>query len=490
MDADTLASLATPALMASRLGTSQRCRENKAHLPGCNCWKPARHLIEIDKVLTRAIAGFGPRIIVVQCPPRHGKSEYHSKWLPTNFAARFPDRRTILTSYESNFAASWGRKVRNNIDEHEATLGIKVSSSKSAANDWDIEGHAGGLITAGAGGALTGRGADLMILDDLIKNHDEALSEGVRDSRWEWWQSTASTRIEPGGLAVFVGTRWHEDDPQGRIIKQAMEGGDPITLIHLPALAEENDWLGRRKGQALWPERWSRAELLKRKRAIDRYWWLSLYQQLPGRHGSSEWPEDYFADHIWVDYLPERFEIGAIAVDPSKGKDARKGDFSAIVYVGVYNGCLYVDSTVRRRPSEEIIRDGINHAVKFGRAGLQGFGVETNQFQELLLPEFARELQNRKLPPLPFFELVNTVNKKLRISRLGPYFNRRKIRFLDTPDNRLLIQQCKSFTMKDRAGVHDDGPDALEMAIRTLIESVLGGNVRDDGLGDSLVKEA
>ena len=475
IDARLLAPLATPALMAHELSGGE--------------WQPANHLVAIDRVITRAMAGFGPRRIVIQCPPRHGKSEYCSKWVPTNFLTRFPEKRAILTSYEANFAASWGRKIRNNIDEHSNRLGISVSKGKSAANDWDLEGYGGGLITAGAGGALTGRGADLMILDDLIKNHDEALSDNVRESRWEWWQSTASTRIEPGGLAIFVGTRWHEEDPQGRVLRAAMEGGDPVTLIHLPALAEANDWLGRRPGQALWPQRWSRMDLLKRKRALAQYWWLSLYQQLPGRHGSSEWPESYFEDHIWTDVFPHQCEIGAIAVDPSKGKDAKKGDYSAIVYVGVYNGMIYVDSTVRRRPSEIIVTDGIDHATKHGRC-LQGFGVETNQFQELLVGEFSRELTLRSMPPLPIFELCNTVNKKLRIGRLGPYFNRKKLKFLDTPDNRLLIQQCKAFSMRDRAGVHDDGPDALEMAIRTLIESVLGGNVRDDGLGDSLVKDA
>lgn len=449
-------------------------------------WVPARHLMAIDREVSRAVMGYGPRILVIEAPPRHGKSEYTSKYLPTWLAAIQPNKNTILSSYEASFARSWGQKARDLVNEHSKTLGVSVSRSQSAANDWGIQGHSGGMKTAGAGGPLTGKGAHVFICDDLIKNHEEALSPTVRASHWDWWQSTASTRIEPGGLAILMGTRWHAEDLQGKVLTAAETGeGPPVLRIKLPAIAEDGDWLGRAPGDPLWPERWSLEVLHQRRKALDAYWWGSLYQQGPGRHGSTEWPDDYWGDHLWVNEMPASFERGAIGVDPSKGKNAKKGDYSSIEFAGVSKGLIYVDGTIRRRPSEQIVADGLDHATKYS-GSLHGFGVEVNQFQELLVGMFETQREERKLPPLPVCEITNTVNKKLRISRLGPYFNGRKIRLLDTPDNRLLIEQCKQFSMREISGVHDDGPDALEMALRTLIETH-GGEVRDDGLGDSLV---
>lgn len=469
----TLQKIATPALMAMTLSQGQ--------------WLPAPHLMAIDRELTRALSGRGPRIVVIEAPPRHGKSEYVSKHLPTWLAAAKPNWKTILTSYEARFAKSWGRKVRDQVEANSGLLGVKVDRFKRASDDWQLAGFEGGMKTAGAGGALTGSGAHVLIADDTIKNAEEALSPTIRHGLWDWWQSTAATRIEPGGLAILMQTRWHEEDLSGRVIAAAESGeGPPVNRIHLPAIAEDNDWLGREPGEALWPARWPIEVLRQKERALDRYWWESLYQQQPGRHGSTEWPEEYWGQHLWVDQMPEAFDFGAIAVDPSKGKHATKGDYSAIVFVGVKDGLLWIDSSVRRRPVEDIVRDGIDMALRHN-GSFHAFGIEVNQFQELLVGEYERQLAERKLTPLPIHTIDNRVNKKLRIGRLGPYFARLKVRLLDTPDNRLLIKQCSQFSMRDISGVHDDGPDAMEMAIRILVE-LQGGEIRDDGLGTSLVE--
>ena len=382
-------------------------------------------------------------------------------------------------SYEAGFARSWGRKVRANISEFEKDWGLRVSRSRSAADDWDLEGFDGGMLTAGVGGPLTGKGLDLLIVDDSLKNAEEALSPTIRESQWDWYQSTASTRIEPGGLTIFIQTRWHEDDLPGRVHRASEMGeGEPVLRLRMPAIAEEDDWLGRKEGEALWPERWPIEELRKRELSLDRYWWSALYQQAPGRHGSSEWPDEYFGEHIWETTIPERYDIGVVGVDPSKGKEGRRGDYSAIVFAGLKDGKLFVDSSISRRPTEAIVSDGIDFALRHAES-LHAFAIETNQFQELLVGEFERQVGDRGLSPLPIYTINNTVNKKLRISRLGPYFARKKIHFLDHASNRLLVDQCETFSMREVRGVHDDGPDALEMALRTLIE-LQGGVVRDD----------
>lgn len=181
---------------------------------------------------------------------------------------------------------------------------------------------------------------------------------------------------------------------------------------------------------------------------------------------------------------PDRFDLGAIAIDPSKGKDARRGDYSAIVFTGLSGGLLHVDSSLSRRPSEQIVSDAIDMAIQYGHS-LHAFGVEINQFQELLVGEFERQVEMRGLMPLPIHTINNTTNKKLRISRLGPYFARKRLFFRPHASNRLLIDQCRNFTMKDIRGVHDDGPDALEMSIR-LLNHLQGIETTDDGLGYSL----
>jgi predicted phage terminase large subunit-like protein len=451
-------------------------------------WKPAKHLLAVDRHIVRAVHGYGPRLIVIEAPPRHGKSEYISKWLVAWFLATFPRKRAVITSHEADFAKSWGRKVREVISEHSSAFGIKVCDDKAGAGDWEIDHFGGGLFTAGVCGSLTGRGADLLVIDDVIKNSEEALSPTVHDRHWDWFQSVASTRLEPGGLMIVMMTRWHAEDLSGRLLAEAAAGnGTPVYRIHLPAIAEEHDWMGRLPGEALWSARWPLQTLIARKAALSDYWWDAMFQQRPMQHGSFEWPAEYFGPHLWChrEDFPERFQLGAIAVDPSKGKDAKKGDYSGIGFAGLSDGHIWVDATLRRRPVEQIVSDGIDHAVKFAQS-LHGFAVETNQFQELLVGEFERQTKERRLMPLPLMMVNNTVNKKLRIGRLGPYFSRRKIKLLDTPDNRLLIEQCKSFTMRDVAGIHDDGPDMLEMAIRTLIE-LQGGTVTDDAFSTPLV---
>ena len=213
-------------------------------------------------------------------PPRHGKSEYVSKYLPSWFLGKNPDKRVILTSYEASFAASWGRKSRNLLEEHGHGFFQEVADSPSAADNWNIKGHEGGMSTAGAGGAITGKGAHLAIIDDPIKNAEEASSEVIRNKIWDWYQSTLYTRLEPDGVLILVQTRWHEDDLAGRLIRQAKNGeGEPWRILTLPAIREEN--------LALWPERYSLADLQRIRKAVGAYTWESLYQQNPTpREGS------------------------------------------------------------------------------------------------------------------------------------------------------------------------------------------------------------
>ncbi len=273
-----------PTLPANYLNELQWARAMPAGLAKIasnHQWELAPHLALINRKLLDVAAG-RVRRLAVTLPPRHGKSELISKYYPAWYLARFPDRRVILTSYEADFAASWGRKAKEVLqDWGKEIFGIEISEDSSAANRWDIKGHAGGMNTAGVGGPITGKGANLFIIDDPVKNAEESFSKTMRNKAWDWYRSTAYTRLEPNGAIILMMTRWNEDDMAGRILKEMKEGGDRWEIINLPAFAESNDPLGRKPGEALWRDRFNQAELEKIKRALGSYWFTTLYQQRP-----------------------------------------------------------------------------------------------------------------------------------------------------------------------------------------------------------------
>lgn len=138
---------------------------------------------------------------MVFMPPRHGKSELVSRYFPAWYIGAFPEKRIILASYEADFAASWGRKARNLLEEHGPSLfGVSVSKDSSAASRWDLEDYEGGMTTAGVRGPITGKGAHIAIIDDPVKNDQEAMSQTYRDATWDWYRATFSTRIQMQGL--------------------------------------------------------------------------------------------------------------------------------------------------------------------------------------------------------------------------------------------------------------------------------------------------
>jgi predicted phage terminase large subunit-like protein len=167
---------------------------------------------------------------------------------------------------------------------------VRLSDDSTAANRWHTP-EGGGMTTAGAGGALTGRGADLLIIDDPHKNAEEAYSAVHRERTWEWWTTTALTRLEPGAAVIVVGTRWHEDDLIGRILAHE---GEAWKVLRFPALAEEADPLGRAPGEALWPERYDVAALDRTRRGVGERAWEGLYQQRPFGDGTSFFKRAWF----------------------------------------------------------------------------------------------------------------------------------------------------------------------------------------------------
>jgi predicted phage terminase large subunit-like protein len=189
-----------------------------------------------------------------------------------------------------------------------------------------------------------------------------------------------------------------------------------------------------------------------------------------------EWPEDYFNESIWFESWPDGLVIKTMALDPSKGADSSRGDYSALVMLGVdRRGVLHVGADLARRSVSQIVADGVAHYRSFQP---DVFGVEANQFQELLGTEFESEFRRQGvLAPRPRL-IDNRVNKLVRIRRLGPYLAARRLKLkANSPGTQLLVDQLRDFP----AGDHDDGPDALEMAVR-LAEELAAGAANHDGL--------
>lgn len=425
-------------------------------------WMMAPHLEVLNRKLVDVAESRINRLIV-SMPPRSGKSELISKYLPAWYLGRYPDRRIILTSHESDFAASWGRKVRDIIDEHGREIfGIAVRPDSSASNRWDIAGRAGGMITAGVGGAITGRGANILVIDDYLKNAQEAHSPTVRENHREWWRSTAYTRLEPGGAAVIVATRWGNDDLIGWLIKEEPETWE---VINFPALAGDDDPLGREPGEALWPERFDRAKLLEIKGAIGSRWFSSLYQGSPQPDEGGLFKRHWFT---LVDASPAQarrvrfWDLASATGDTS--------DYTAGIKMAASAGGIYTIEDVVHGRWTPHQRD----EVMLQTAHLDGTGVHVYVEQEPGSAGLSVVAAAVRL--LSGFVIRGdrpTGDKATRAGPLAAQCEAGNVRMLRAAWNRDAIEELITFPLAE----HDDIVDGCSGAFNKLAEAVAPATV-------------
>lgn len=226
--------------------------------------------------------------LMVFMPPRHGKSEMVSRLFSAYYLYCHPARWVAINSYAAELAFTLSRNARENYQE----AGGAMSSNASAVKHWETN-KGGGLWATGVGGPATGKGFHLGIIDDPLKNAEEAASETIRKKQKDWYRSTFSTREEPGGAVVVVMTRWHEDDLAGWLLAQERgEDNEPERwhIVNMPAVAEEPavfpatcavELDGRHIGEALCPERYPLPKLRKIEKRIGPYFWAALFAQRP-----------------------------------------------------------------------------------------------------------------------------------------------------------------------------------------------------------------
>ena len=427
-----------------------------ARLASRGRWYTAPHLALLNDALLDVALGRCDRLMVFM-PPRHGKSEIVSRFTPPWYLSLFPDRQVMLASYEADFAAGWGRRARDVMEDVGHAFHVNVRQDSHAANRWQIDGREGGMVTAGVGGPITGRGADLLIVDDPVKNAEEALSATYREKAWEWWQSTAMTRLEPGGAAVVVQTRWHTDDLAGRLLEHEPE---EWRVISLPAVAEPDDPLGRDEGAPLWPERYPIEELERIRDSSGNFWWSALYQQRPVPREGGMFNRRWFPT---VDAVPaegKRLRYWDLAAT-----EAGKGDPDWTVGAKLSlapDGVFYVEDVVRLRGRPGEVESSIAQTAREdGPKVRQVIEQEPGASGKSMVAYYVRQLAG-----LPVSGWRPSGPKEVRADPLASQAEAGNVKLQKAHWNGALLDELETFPL----GTHDDQVDAVASAFHNLLE--------------------
>ena len=289
-----------------------------------------RHHVRMARAFERVARGELKRLII-NMPPRHTKSEFASYLLPAWFLGKYPNKKVIQTSHTAELAVGFGRKVRNLVDQatyREIFSGVELQADSKAAGRWAT--NAGGdYFAIGVGGAVTGKGADLLIIDDPHSEQEAALAEinpDIYDKTYEWYTSGPRQRLQPGGSIVIVMTRWSKRDLTGQVLKSsAQRGGDEWEVIEFPALLPS--------GNPLWPEFWSQEELYALREELPNSKWQAQYQQNPVSENSAIVKREWWK--IWEDEDPPSCDFTLMSWDTAFEKNNR-ADYSACTLWGVF----------------------------------------------------------------------------------------------------------------------------------------------------------
>ena len=278
-------------------------------------WIPATHLELVCRELQKIADGKLKRLMIFM-PPQHGKSMTVSETFPSYFLGHNPKKRVICVSYGETLAKQFGGFNKNKLVEFGKELfNVDVSQSQSSKTDWNLSNNIGGMLSVGIGGGITGKGADLMIIDDPVKNSEEASSKVMRDKVWGEWQHTISTRVHSDAAIIVIMTRWHEDDLCGRLLNPENGHVDDWEVLSLPAIAEANDLLERPVGAPLWDAEngFSLEDLLQKKQAVGSQAWASLYQQRPSPESGNilkrEWWKFYKIPPAGFDEIIQSWDL-------------------------------------------------------------------------------------------------------------------------------------------------------------------------------------
>lgn len=410
---------------------------------------------------------------MITMPPRHGKSMLASEFFPAWYLGRNPDHYVVTATYAQELADDFGRKVKNQIEDSGFKAifpGVGLADDSKSAKRFHIEGEQGGyehatsqrgaFYAVGVGGPLTGRGAHLLLIDDPVKNREDAESEIVRKKTKDWYTSTAYTRLMPGGRVVVIQTRWHEDDLSGWLQTEHQHEG--WVVLDLPAIDA--------KGNALWPEQYDIGALERIKRALPPRDWSALYQQQPTPDEG-----DYFKDEWFRQGNPPPRDQMRVYGASDYAVTANGGDYTVHVVIGIDpDGRMWLlDLWRKQAASDEWVEAWCDLVLKWKPLG---WAEETGQIKAGVGPFLEKRARERRAYtareqfPTRGDKAVRAQSIRGRMAMEGLYISP------DAPWRADLISECLRFP----AGVHDDQVDALGLAGQ-LLDRMLNGKAPKSG---------
>jgi predicted phage terminase large subunit-like protein len=408
------------------------------------------HVEMLCQHLERVESGEITRLLVT-APPRHSKSLHVARLLPAWWLGRHPAHHVILASHGADLSEEHSREARRLMRHDLYPFPARVSDESHAVGRWHTD-ASGSMRAVGVKGAITGHGAHLLILDDLLSGIEAASSQAVRDSTWAWLVNDALSRLMPGGAVVAIGTRWHEDDPMGRLLD--MEGGDEWTVLRFPALAEEDDALGRAPGEALWPTWYDASYHHARRAELGLRWWSATHQGAPTPDDGVVFKRPWLTGTY--ETLPEELHV-VTGCDASFGKGVGS-DYSALVTLATDGTRYYVLDTERGRWEFNELVERIKR-------------VEREYHPSVVLVEDAAAGQSaiqelHRLTDLPVVAVKPEGSKLARAESVSPLVEAGRLLFphASPPWKDELIEELASFP----SGRHDDMVDALVYALRRL----------------------
>ena len=388
---------------------------------------------------------FGDRdykVLLVFMPPRHGKSELCSVGFPAWYLGRNPENEIITVSYSAELAQDFGTKTRGIVSspEYRYIFNVELKEDQQAKAKWRTD-KGGSYTSVGVGGAITGRGANILLFDDPIKNREEAESEVYREKVWQFFTSTAFTRLEPGGVVVVILTRWHLDDLAGRILANDELKGR-AKVIHFPAIQENN---------ALWPERYSLDALKEIKATIGVYDWNALYMGAPVLTEDQEFKPEWkrtITDHE-VSLMNTR---NYLTIDTAMSKKAQ-ADYTGFCDNSVNQENFWHLKAWRAKIGPEELVDNIfslHTTRKYTK-----IGIEKTAYLDGLKPFLDAEQRKRNVF-IPIVELEHKqTSKEIRIRGLIPRYSSGSIFHVQG-----LCSALEEEQMQFPFGLHDDVLDA------------------------------
>ncbi len=443
-------------------------RHNDAYMPG---WVHADICMRLEKFAQDIENGLSPRLMITM-PPRHGKSEIGSKTFPSWYLGRNPTHEVITCSYSGDLAEDFSRKCRDllDTDKFKAAFKTRLSPDTKSVKKW-MTTEGGGFTAAGVGGPITGRGAHLGIIDDPVKNREEAESEVTRQKVKDWYSSAFYTRLAPGGGVLIIQTRWHDDDLAGWLLnvfeeakKEAEEKGEPIPedvdqwdLVEYPAIATQDEKY-RKKGEALHEERYPLPALRRIKRAMIPRDWEALYQQRPVSEDGDFFTRDMFR-YYKMGELPPLENMRLYAAADLAISTKQTADYSVFVVVGIdrKQNIWIVDLIRGRWNSLGIIDRMFEIQTKYNP---ELFGIETGQI-ELTLEPFIQKAEQERGISLRYEKLrTRGADKGTRARPIQGRMEQGKVIF-PTIESTPWMSSLQNELLKFPLGANDDQVDAL-----------------------------